>query len=165
MKKNPEILEFRKGEIIFQQREIADCMYDIHCGKVGIYADYGLPSQKLLAELGRDQFFGEMGLIEGRPRSATAVALERGTKIQIITEETFQGYFAQRPAKAFVIMQNMSKRLRGLTRDYVEACRTVSEAVETEQTGTAQSSDLKDRLKRFSEDFVAGFDAGPSITR
>ena len=70
-----ETKTFKKGEIIFKQGDLSDCMYDILWGQVGIYADYGTPEEKLLTTLETERFFGEMGMIEGRLRSATAVAL------------------------------------------------------------------------------------------
>ena len=98
-------------------------MYDIHNGKVGVYSDYGTPKQKLLAELGESDFIGEMGLVEDRPRSATAVALEANTRLQAVDAETFDDYFRERPAKVLMLMQQMSGRLRQLNKEYLKACK------------------------------------------
>ena len=95
----------KKGEIIFKQGDASTCMYDILCGKVGVYANYGAPDEKLLTVLETEQFFGEMGMIEGCPRSATIVAMENGTKVLEITAETFEEYFKTRPAKVLMIMR------------------------------------------------------------
>ena len=94
-----ETKTFKKGEVIFKQGDLSDCMYDILWGKVGIYANYGTPEEKLLTTLETERFFGEMGMIEGRLRSATAVALEKDTRLRVITPETFNDYFRERPAK------------------------------------------------------------------
>lgn len=146
-----ETKTFKKGEIIFKQGEISDCMYDILWGQVGIYADYGTPEEKLLTTLETERFFGEMGMIEGRLRSATAVALEKDTRLKIITPETFNTYFQKSPAKVLLIMQNMSHRILKLTRDYLEACRTVTESVELEKTGKEKSGSLMEDLKKLSD--------------
>ena len=50
---------FKKGEIIFKQGDLSDCMYDILWGQVGIYADYGTPEEKLLTTLETERFFGD----------------------------------------------------------------------------------------------------------
>ena len=142
---------FKKGEVIFKQGELSDCMYDILWGEVGIYANYGTPEEKLLTTLKTEQFFGEMGMIEGRLRSATAVALEKDTLLKVITPESFNAYFQESPAKVLLIMQNMSRRIRELTRDYLEACQTVAESVEAEKTGKEKSSSLLAKLKKFSD--------------
>ena len=161
-----ETKTFKKGEIIFKQSDLSDCMYDILWGQVGIYADYGTPEEKLLTTLETERFFGEMGMIEGRLRSATAVALEKDTRVKVITPETFDTYFKENPAKVLLIMQNMSHRIRELTRDYLEACRAVAEAVETEKTGKEKSSWFKEKVRKLTDDYerayIAGVEAGSS---
>ena len=81
---------FKKGEIIFRQGEPGNCMYDIHWGRVGVYAEYGTANEKKLAELYPGDFFGEMGLLEQSPRSATVVALEDSTQVSAIMESDFR---------------------------------------------------------------------------
>ena len=146
-----ETKTFKKGEVIFKQGDLSDCMYDILWGEVGIYANYGTPEEKLLTTLETERFFGEMGMIEGRLRSATAVALEKDTRLKVITLESFDAYFKESPAKVLLIMQNMSHRIRELTRDYLEACQTVTESVELEKNGKEKSSSLVANLKKFSD--------------
>ena len=161
-----ETKTFKKGEVIFKQGDLSDCMYDILWGKVGIYANYGTPEEKLLTTLETERFFGEMGMIEGRLRSATAVALEKDTRLKVITPESFDAYFKESPAKVLLIMQNMSHRIRELTRDYLEACRAVAEAVETEKTGKEKSSWFKEKVRKLMDDYerayIAGVEAGSS---
>ena len=161
-----ETKTFKKGEVIFKQGDLSDCMYDILWGEVGIYADYGTPEEKLLTTLETERFFGEMGMIEGRLRSATAVALEKDTRLKVITPESFDAYFKESPAKVLLIMQNMSHRIRELTRDYLEACRAVAEAVETEKTGKEKSSWFKEKVRKLMDDYerayIAGVEAGSS---
>lgn len=110
-----EIKKFKKDEIIFKQDAYQDFMYDIRWGKVGIYESYGTPDQRLLRELGPEDVFGEMGLIEARPRSATAVSMEKDTQCALITREDFENYFIDKPAKILIIMQRMSERIRALS--------------------------------------------------
>lgn len=142
---------YQKGDLIFKQGEYAPCMYDICRGKVGITANYGTDSEKTLTELGEGASFGEMGMLEGYPRSATAVALEDGTEVQVITAETFSSYFRNDPEKVYAIMTQMSRRIRKLSDDYLEACRAVAETVEAEKTGAEKSSWLKKNLQKFCD--------------
>lgn len=115
--------EFEKGQVIFSEGDFEMSMYDLLQGSVGIYANYGKPEEKLLTELKAEDgaTFGEMGLLESMPRSATAVALEN-VQVQVVTGETFGEYFRDNPAAVMVIMQNMSQRIRALTQDYLDAC-------------------------------------------
>lgn len=126
-----ETRAFREGAVIFRQGDKGDCLYDVYQGRVGIYADYGTEREQLLAEYYTDQFFGEMGLLDRAPRSATAVALE-DTTLGIITEETFGEYFRSKPGKVLLIMQQLSQNLRRRTNDYFEVCRSIHELAEKE---------------------------------
>lgn len=147
-----ESRQFSKGQIIFQQGAWEMCMYDILYGRVGIYADYGKPAQKLLVELKTEDFFGEMGLVEALPRSATAVALEDAAAY-VINADNFATYFKERPATVLKVMEHLSARLRAVTNDYLDACRTVAEAVDTEAAGKEKSGWLKTQMKKLSDSY------------
>ena len=144
-------ISFKKGGVIFKQGDASDCMYDVLWGKVGIYANYGTPEEKLLTTLETEQFFGEMGMIEGLPRSATAVALTNDTKVRIITPETFQELFRKSPARVLMVITNMSRRIRELTIDYLTACQTVAKSVEAEKAGAEIGGDLQTELEKLSQ--------------
>lgn len=122
-----EIKTFKKGEILFKQGDPGECMYDVYTGKVGIYSKYGTPEQQLLREIYPDQYFGEMGLLDHAPRSATAVAMENDTSAAVITEEAFGEFFATKPARVLMLMQQMSGNLRRRTNDYVAVCKEIHE--------------------------------------
>lgn len=139
---------YKKGEVIFKEGDFELCMYDIYSGKVGIYANYGTPAQKLLTTLAAEDFFGEMGLIDAFPRSATAVALE-DAQVAVIDDDNFNTYFKERPAKIVLIMQHMSARMRELTKDYMEACGTIAEYLEAEEQNQPKSESLLGRMKKF----------------
>lgn len=142
---------YQKGDVIFRQGEYAATMYDICSGSVGIFADYQMPEEKQLAVLPAGEVFGEMGLIECYPRSATAVAMEDGTQVQEISSAEFSSYFNDSPEKVLAVMKQLSKRLRETTKNYREACRTVFETVEAEKKGKEKSSWLKESLQFFHE--------------
>ena len=107
-----ELKQYRKGEAIIRQGEFGDCMYCVRWGRVGVYSDYGTAQERKLAELGADDFFGEMELLDKSVRSATVVALEGGTKLEVITEADFNEFFARQPAKVHLILQRLCQKLR-----------------------------------------------------
>ncbi len=125
-------------------------MYDIFSGRVGIYAGYGTANEKLLTELKAGDFFGEMGLLDKAPRSATVVALE-DTLAYVISEADFNDYFIKQPEKALIIMRQLSQRLRQRTEDYVEACRAVHDVLQDEKQGKPRSKKLIDKLNSIFE--------------
>ena len=116
------VQSYSTGTVIFREGETANCMYDIHWGKVGIFTGYGTDHQNLLTELTVNQFFGEMGMIEEEPRSATAVALENNTTLEVIYPEDLEELFSKNPAKVEMIIRHLSYRLRRLTDDYMDVC-------------------------------------------
>ena len=139
--------EYKKGEIIFKQGDYAQVMYDILAGSVGAYTGYGTENETLLTVMNPGQFLGEMGMIEAYPRSATAVAMEDGTKLQEISEKEFSDYFYERPVRLLLIMQQISERLRDWTADYEAACRVRDELLATQKAPEKRSTSLLDKIK------------------
>ncbi len=119
-----------RNNVIFREGDEADCMYEVNSGCVGIYANYGTPGAKLLAELKDGQYFGEMAMIDGLARSATAVALSDRVSLHVITWQTLGEFFRERPSTVVMIMQQMGRRVRGMNEDYMDACNGILEIVE-----------------------------------
>ena len=150
-------LTFAKGDIIFRQGDIANVMYDIVSGKVGIYSDYQGEQEDKIAELDDGQILGEMGMIEAYPRSATAVALSEQVVLSELVEDDLETYFKDDPAKVLQLMRQLSERLRETTRKYTELCGTVSRHKKAEEQGDDQPELLQelDRYAKFySEHWV-----------
>ncbi len=110
------------GTVLFREGEHSGCMYGVHWGSVGIYTGYGTADQRKITELFPDSFFGEMGMIDGEPRSATAVTLEQDTTIEVIAPEDLEELFEKNPVKVWMIFAHLSNRLRNLTRDFEKVC-------------------------------------------
>ena len=150
-----DIIKFRKGDIIFEEGDLEDWMYEIRRGMVGIYAGYGTPEEKELTALEEGEFIGELGLITGSERSASAAALE-DTELLKITDEELAEYFIANPAKIIRVMRQMAGRLQDLTDDYMEACRTISEMEKGYDAGEDEEEQipgLVERISRFAEIF------------
>jgi CRP-like cAMP-binding protein len=65
---------FHKGDLVLKEGDPATHCYLIKEGKVDIVIDHGGPGEKTVAELRDGALLGEMGLLDGKPRSATAIA-------------------------------------------------------------------------------------------
>lgn len=137
---------FGRDEVIFREGEFALTMYEIKAGSVGIYANYGLENERQLATLGKGEFFGEMGMAECYPRSATAVALVPDTTLDEIDASEFATYFNDRPETVLTIMRALSARLRETNARYLEAREAVHDAIEVERTGKKKSRSLVGKL-------------------
>jgi len=66
---------YRKGQVIFQQGDDGDAMYLVESGLVKISAESMAGQEAILTELRTGETFGELALLDGVPRSATATAL------------------------------------------------------------------------------------------
>lgn len=135
-------ITFGKDQVIFRQGDIASVMYDILSGKVGIYQDYKTENEKQIAVIETGQIFGEMGMIEYYPRSATAVALEDTVVVELGDSE-LEAYFRNKPEKLLHLMKILSQRIRETTQKYYDVCRSVSEH--------ERAKDEEERRKRLEE--------------
>ncbi len=97
------------GEILFNEGDKGDAMYLIREGKIKITKGRGA-DEKVLAVLKEGDFFGEMAIIDGSPRSATATSVEN-TSLLVIDKETFRNKIKENPLIEYVL-ETLSRRLR-----------------------------------------------------
>ena len=107
---------FGSGEIIFREGEVGDTLYAVLSGRVEIVRAGPDGGEALLTSLGKGDVFGEMGLVDAAPRSATARAAEDGTTVIVIDQAKFVYLVSQQPVFALNMMQVLSKRIRDLER-------------------------------------------------
>ena len=81
----------------------------------------------MLAQRRGDEIIGEMSFVDEVPHSVTAVALDGETKLGVITRETFSFYLHERPERVIDVIQNMCRRIRDITNDYIDARRALAE--------------------------------------
>lgn len=146
-----DVKSYERGKVIFRQGDPGDCMYEIQGGSVGVYTDFGGPNEKKIAHLAAPDFLGEMGLLDNAPRSATAVAMEDNTLLEVISEADFNAYFFENPSKVLMLMEQLCFRLRNTTREYLDACRTVYETAEAEKADKPKSGFLRSSIRKFSD--------------
>lgn len=150
--KNLQQKKFRKGDVIFREGEFEILMYAINSGTVKIIKDYGKDSQTVLTTLYDGDTFGEMGLIDSMPRSATAIAAEK-TIVTMIDNVGFGQYFKDKPAKIVRILQHLSTRIRNLTDEYMDACITISQYMDAQEKGEELSDALVNKMKEYGNKF------------
>ncbi len=102
--------EVARGTILFKEGDSGDEMFIIKSGKVRIFKKIG-DVDKTLAILGPGEFFGEMAIIDGKPRSAYAETIEE-CKLLIINSETFDTMLRSNPEIAVRMIKKLSQRLR-----------------------------------------------------
>ena len=101
-----EETEAAAGKLIFQEGDYGDCLYIIIRGSVRIHR-----GEHELAVLGRMQSLGEMAVLDGSPRSASATAVE-DTKLLKVGREQFLDVMRNSPEIMHGIIRLLLARLR-----------------------------------------------------
>jgi len=102
--------QFPKGTKLFSEGDYGEEMYFIHDGKVRIFKTIRNLS-KTLALLGKGEFFGEMAVLDYKPRSASAETVEDSTLI-VLGAETFETILKNDPEVSFRLIKKLVQRLR-----------------------------------------------------
>jgi CRP/FNR family transcriptional regulator, cyclic AMP receptor protein len=105
------INEFGVDEVIFEEGSTGRELFVVLDGEVEIAKISGA-SKTSIIKLGKGEFFGEMAVIDGSARSATAIASAPNTKVMRINHARFVYLVSQQPAFALMVMDALSKRLR-----------------------------------------------------
>ena len=99
------------GDVIFEEGSTGRELFVVLDGEVEI-AKVGGGNRNVIVRLGKGEFFGEMAVIDGSSRSATAIAATTGTRVMRINHARFVYLVSQQPAFALMVMDALSKRLR-----------------------------------------------------
>ena len=105
------INEHDVGDVIFEEGSSGRELYVVLDGKIDIVKDSGAVRTTIVS-LGKGEFFGEMAVIDGSSRSATAISAAPKTRVMRINHARFVYLVSQQPAFALMIMDALSKRLR-----------------------------------------------------
>jgi CRP-like cAMP-binding protein len=105
------INEFDVDDVIFEEGSTGRELFVVLDGKVDILKMTGT-GNTVLVSLGKGEFFGEMAVIDGSARSASAIAAAPNTRVMRINHARFVYLVSQQPAFALMIMDALSKRLR-----------------------------------------------------
>jgi len=104
------IKTFKPGEVVIEEGAKGTSAFVILSGTVEVIKKSG-DKEISMATLGAGQIFGEMGLIEDRPRSATIKARSE-LKARVINRERFNDLLRTRPSVLIPIMKGLFERLR-----------------------------------------------------
>ena len=107
---NVPVWYLKPGETIFKEGEPAKELYIIQSGKVEIQV-----GNRLLDTLEVNDIFGEMALIDGAPRSATATA-KTDVALVPMSKKDFLSLVTKAPTFALDVMGMLARRLRTANR-------------------------------------------------
>jgi CRP/FNR family transcriptional regulator, cyclic AMP receptor protein len=98
------------GTVLFREGEESREMYVIHAGQVRI-TKHIRGQEKVLATLGQGEFFGEMAVLNNKPRSATATVVE-DAEMLVIEPKTFESMVRASTEIALRMIKRMAARLQ-----------------------------------------------------
>lgn len=102
---------YRTGEVIFHKEDPGDTFHLILDGLVKIYLASEEGQEAVLIMLKPGEFFGELSLLDGAPRSASAMAIQP-TATCTIDRENFLGFIREQPVAAMTFFGVLASRLR-----------------------------------------------------
>lgn len=110
---DPLVARFGKtceaGEVLFREGERGDTMYVIQAGSVRITKS-AQGEEKILAILGPGEFFGEMAILNAKPRNATATVMEP-SRVLALGARTFEQMVVSNAEIAVRMIQKLARRL------------------------------------------------------
>jgi CRP/FNR family transcriptional regulator, cyclic AMP receptor protein len=106
-----ETLDCLERQVLFRAGDVGDAMYVIERGKVRISVRATDGHDVTLTELGCGDFFGEMALLEGQRRSASATVAENA-RLAVLSREHFLSFMRSNPNVALEMLTALANRLR-----------------------------------------------------
>lgn len=106
---------FEPGQTVFSQGDPSTHTYKILAGSVDIVIRTQQGMEQRIAAVGPDEVFGEMGIIDTAPRSATAIAREQTACISYTAEEVID-LMSSDPEQAMALIRSLILRLRSSNR-------------------------------------------------
>jgi CRP-like cAMP-binding protein/outer membrane biosynthesis protein TonB len=107
------------GALVFAEGTPGDALYIIDNGQVEIVSD-SRPGAFALARLGADEFFGEMALLSGRPRSSAARTVNH-TNLWVLYRSDFDDLVNRYPTISLAMSKVLSQRLEEMDRRFTES--------------------------------------------
>jgi CRP/FNR family cyclic AMP-dependent transcriptional regulator len=105
------VRDFRAGMDLFRAGDAGDAMYLIEQGRVRIHIQDADGKDMTLAELARGDFFGEMALLDGKSRSASASIIE-DARLAILARADFLKFVRANPEVTLEMLSAITERLR-----------------------------------------------------
>jgi len=148
--------KYSAGEYIFREGECGKEMYIILSGKVDVLKGNQATGEKRIISLGAGDFFGEMSLFEGLPRSASVFTLGEVAVI-VITENNFEDVILSDPSIAKRLIASLCARIRHLDVKLVEknALPLCDSEEQTSLENQTEFSEAKTETEIIEKDWTA----------
>ena len=101
---------YRGGETIFSEGDPGNAVYFILSGSAQVFRRTDRGTRRLLSRIRSSQVLGEMALLDGGPRSATATALGE-THLAVLTRDSFHQLLETDPKVASLLLRRIARML------------------------------------------------------
>jgi len=108
------VRRFRRGETVFHVGDPGDALFIVMAGSIKITLPADTGDEAILATLRSGDFFGELALLDGAPRSATAVAIEP-TETYVLSRDGFRELIASQAQMREALLATLAAEVRRLT--------------------------------------------------
>jgi serine phosphatase RsbU (regulator of sigma subunit) len=122
-------VEYPPNTTLCHQGEVEHVFYVVVKGNVAVIRKLEGGEERILNMVGKNGYFGEMGLIDDSPRAANCVTITPTTVLEV-TEEAFDSFVKNSPPMANLLLQRILSNARNLDRMYIEDLQTKNEALE-----------------------------------
>ena len=137
----PQLLVLKKGDFVFEEGDEAIFAYVLTEGVIEI-VQTTKGEQQVLGKVEKGTVFGEMAIIDGFPRSASARAAA-DCKVQEVGHKEFLNYISKKPDAAFSIMTRLSGFVRSADKQASKSLLFASKT-ETNEEENDQKNDQTD---------------------
>jgi small-conductance mechanosensitive channel/CRP-like cAMP-binding protein len=107
------VLNYGRGEPVVRQGEAGDALFIVREGTALVTIADGQGGEREVARLGRGEFFGEMALLTGEPRTASVTAAD-DLEVIVIHKDALRGILERRPGLAQEMAEIVEARRQGL---------------------------------------------------
>lgn len=119
LEKLVRLVRFPHRAVIFEEGSVSDCVYLVLTGRVALLKKSAAGTSQLIAHKGPDDYFGELGVLDGSPRSTAAIAdgpvqlgrLAQRQFIQLLSESSWHTVLR--------LFSHVSENLRATNERYV----------------------------------------------
>jgi CRP-like cAMP-binding protein len=104
------VKRYRAEEMVFAKQDLGNNFFIVKSGRIKIFTTVGAEKKKTFAFLKKGDFFGEMSLLGGKVRSASAQAVEE-SELFVISKKNFTRLILENPDFTLKLLHTLVERL------------------------------------------------------